>query len=332
MKKVILTLLAVFTVGVNANALSVHRSREEARFLTDKMVYELYLTDDQADDVYEINYDYFRALGPVDGLYDNIFNRRYEDLSYVLYDWQWDYFLSCDYFLYPAYIYRGGWAFGIYNYYARTHFFYGIPRLYYRYNGGHFHHPTYYRGRFNMHRRAVARIPRPAHRTGGGIHHGRINNGQIMNRGGNNHGNMNRGSDNHGNMNRGNNSHGNMDRGNNSHGNMDRGNNNHGNMDRGNNNHGNMNRGNNNHGNMNRGSNNHGNMNRGSNNHGSMNRGSNNHGNMNSRSSSSSMSRGSAIGGSSPSRISRSNSGSHRSNTNSNHISRGSRSHGNGHR
>ena len=292
MKKVILTLLAVFTVGVNANALSVHRSREEARFLTDKMVYELYLTDDQADDVYEINYDYFRALGPVDGLYDNIFNRRYEDLSYVLYDWQWDYFLSCDYFLYPAYIYRGGWAFGIYNYYARTHFFYGIPRLYYRYNGGHFHHPTYYRGRFNMHRRAVARIPRPAHRTGGGIHHGRINNGHIMNHGGNNHGNMNHG----------------------------------------NNNHGNMDRGNNNHGNMNRGSNNHGNMNRGSNNHGSMNRGSNNHGNMNSRSSSSSMSRGSAIGGSSPSRISRSNSGSHRSNTNSNHISRGSRSHGNGHR
>ena len=302
MKKVILTLLAVFTVGVNANALSVHRSREEARFLTDKMVYELYLTDDQADDVYEINYDYFRALGPVDGLYDNIFNRRYEDLSYVLYDWQWDYFLSCDYFLYPAYIYRGGWAFGIYNYYARTHFFYGIPRLYYRYNGGHFHHPTYYRGRFNMHRRAVARIPRPAHRTGGGIHHGRINNGHIMNRGGNNHGNMNHG------------------------------NNNHGNMDRGNNNHGNMNRGKNNNGNMNRGNNNHGNMNRGSNNHGSMNRGSNNHGNMNSRSSSSSMSRGSAIGGSSPSRISRSNSGSHRSNTNSNHISRGSRSHGNGHR
>ena len=278
MKKVILTLLAVFTVGVNANALSVHRSREEARFLTDKMVYELYLTDDQADDVYEINYDYFRALGPVDGLYDNIFNRRYEDLSYVLYDWQWDYFLSCDYFLYPAYIYRGGWAFGIYNYY--------------RYNGGHFHHPTYYRGRFNMHRRAVARIPRPAHRTGGGIHHGRINNGHIMNRGGNNHGNMNHG----------------------------------------NNNHGNMDRGNNNHGNMNRGKNNNGNMNRGNNNHGNMNRGSNNHGNMNSRSSSSSMSRGSAIGGSSPSRISRSNSGSHRSNTNSNHISRGSRSHGNGHR
>lgn len=289
MKKVILTLLAVFTVGVNANALSVHRSREEARFLTDKMVYELNLTDDQADDVYEINYDYFRALGPIDGIYSHIINRRYEDLSYVLYDWQWDYFLNCDYFVYPAYIYRGGWAFGIYNYYARTHFFYGIPRLYYHYNGGHFHHPNYYRGRFNMHRRAVARLPRPAHRIDGHINHGRIN---------------------HGNHNQGN-----MNPGNNNHGNMNRGNNNHGSMNRGNNNHGNMNPGNNNHGGMNRGNNNHGGMNRGNNNHGSMNRG----GNF------SNMNRGATRGGSSPSRISRSHNDSHRSSTAQGSRSHGNR-------
>ena len=311
MKKVILTLLAVFTVGVNANALSVHRSREEARFLTDKMVYELNLTDDQADDVYEINYDYFRALGPIDGIYSHIINRRYEDLSYVLYDWQWEYFLNCDYFVYPAYIYRGGWAFGIYNYYARTHFFYGIPRLYYHYNGGHFHHPNYYRGRFNMHRRAVARLPRPAHRIDGHINHGRINHG--------NH--------NHGNMNHGNNNQGNMNRGNNNHGGMNHGNNNQGNMNRGNNNHGNMNPGNNNHGSMNRGNNNHGSMNRGNNNHGSMNRGNNNHGNMNRGGNFSNMNRGATRGGSSPSRISRSHNDSHRSSTNSH--AQGSRSHGN---
>ena len=308
MKKVILTLLAVFTVGVNANALSVHRSREEARFLTDKMVYELNLTDDQADDVYEINYDYFRALGPIDGIYSHIINRRYEDLSYVLYDWQWEYFLNCDYFVYPAYIYRGGWAFGIYNYYARTHFFYGIPRLYYHYNGGHFHHPNYYRGRFNMHRRAVARLPRPAHRIDGHINHGRINHGNH------NHGNMNHGNHNQGNMNRGNNNHGGMNRGNNNHGSMNPGNNNHGSMNPGNNNHGSMNRGNNNHGSMNRGNNNHGGMNRGNNNHGSMNRG----GNF------SNMNRGATRGGSSPSRISRSHNDSHRSST-----AQESRSHGN---
>lgn len=160
MKKVILTLLAVFAVGVNANALSVERAREEARFLTDKMVYELNLTEEQAIDVYEINYDYFRALGPVDGVYDMYYDRRYQDLSYVLYDWQWDYFLDRAYFLRPAYIYRGGWAFGIYNYYVRTHFYYGIPSVYYHYNGGHYHHVHYYKNRFDMHRHAVSRIQR----------------------------------------------------------------------------------------------------------------------------------------------------------------------------
>jgi len=318
MKKVILTLLAVFTVGVNANALSVHRSREEARFLTDKMVYELNLTDDQADDVYEINYDYFRALGPIDGIYSHIINRRYEDLSYVLYDWQWEYFLNCDYFVYPAYIYRGGWAFGIYNYYARTHFFYGIPRLYYHYNGGHFHHPNYYRGRFNMHRRAIARLPRPAHRIDGHINHGRINHGNH------NHGNMNHGNNNHGSMNRGGNNHGNMNPGGNNHGSMNRGGNNHGSMNPGNNNHGSMNPGNNNHGSMNPGNNNHGGMNPGNNNHGGMNRGNNNHGSMNRGGNFSNMNRGATRGGSSPSRISRSHNDSHRSST-----AQGSRSHGN---
>lgn len=170
MKKVILALLAITTFSVNANALSSSRSREEARFLTDKMVYELNLTDDQADDVYEINYDYFRTLGPINEAYDIYWQRRYDDLSYVLYDWQWEYFLDREYFVRPAYIYRGGWAFGIYNYYAHTHFFYGLPRVYHIYAGGHYHTPHYYRdNRFHMHRRAVAAMPRPAVRRGGNM-------------------------------------------------------------------------------------------------------------------------------------------------------------------
>lgn len=163
MKKIILTLLAVTTFCVNANALSAKRSREEARFLTDKMIYELNLTEDQADDVYEINYDYFRTLGPIDEAYDIYFERRYNDLSYVLYDWQWDYFLDREYFLRPAYIYRGGWAFAIYNFYAHTHFFHGLPRAYHHYHGGHYGIAHYYRDhRFDMHRRTVAAMPRPA--------------------------------------------------------------------------------------------------------------------------------------------------------------------------
>lgn len=195
MKKVILTMLAVSAFCVNANALSAQRSREEARFLTDKMAYELYLTEDQIDDVYEINYDYFRALGPIDSAYDIYFNRRYEDLSYVLYDWQWDYFLAREYFLRPAYIYRGGWAFGIYNYYAHTHFFYGLPRIYHHYVGGHYHIHNYYHDRFHMHRHAVRALPRGEHRGPSmrpGIHDNRSRGGNNMHRGIDNR-NMNRG-------------------------------------------------------------------------------------------------------------------------------------------
>lgn len=164
MKKFILSLIAILAVSLQANALSANRSRQEARFLTDKMAYELDLTDEQLQDIYEINYDYFRSLGPVNGYYDSYYDRRYRDLSYVLYDWQWQEFLLREYFLRPAYIYHGAWAFGIYNYYARTHFFYGIPHIYHTYRGGHYSHHNYYLGRRDMHYRAVSsRGSRPHH-------------------------------------------------------------------------------------------------------------------------------------------------------------------------
>lgn len=161
MKKIILSLLTVILGSMQAQALSVERSREEARFLTDKMAYELDLTDDQIQDIYEINYDYFRSLGPVDGFYDSYYNRRYQDLHYVLYGWQWTEFLAREYFLRPVVIYRGGWVFSIYNYYHRTHFYFGIPACYHHYHGGHYHRPAYYRNRVAMHRRAVTNRPRP---------------------------------------------------------------------------------------------------------------------------------------------------------------------------
>lgn len=208
MKKLIFTLVAIFTTCVNANALSVERSREEARFLTDKMAYELNLTDEQLQDIYEINYDYFRSLGPVDGIYDDSYNLRYRNINYVLADWQWEEFLLREYFLRPAYIFHGGWAFGIYNYYARTRFYFGIPSCYYHYHGYHHHHRhhDYYRDRRPMHHHAMANRPRPhnTHRPEmtrpNANHHGNgnMNRHDGYNRHGNN-GNMNRHEGNHGN-------------------------------------------------------------------------------------------------------------------------------------
>lgn len=221
MKKLIFTLVAIFTTCVNANALSVERSREEARFLTDKMAYELNLTDEQLQDIYEINYDYFRSLGPVDGIYDDSYNLRYRNINYVLADWQWEEFLLREYFLRPAYIFHGGWAFGIYNYYARTRFYFGIPSCYYHYHGYHHHHRhhDYYRDRRPMHHHAMANRPRPhnTHRPEmtrpNANHHGNgnMNRHDGYNRHGNN-GNMNRHEGNHNNnsnMNRHDNNRGN---------------------------------------------------------------------------------------------------------------------------
>lgn len=154
MKKIILSLVAILMVTVNANALSKSRSRDEARFLTDKMAYELDLTDEQLQDIYEINYDYFRSLGPVTGNYDMEYDLRYRNLGYVLYDWQWNEFLLCDYFLRPVYIYHGGWAFGVYNYYVRTHWCFHNHH-WHNYHGGHHMHHNYYLSRRDMHHRAV---------------------------------------------------------------------------------------------------------------------------------------------------------------------------------
>ena len=55
MKKLILSIMAMMTIALNANAMSFTQAQREALFLTDKMAYELNLTDEQYDACYEIN-------------------------------------------------------------------------------------------------------------------------------------------------------------------------------------------------------------------------------------------------------------------------------------
>ena len=62
MKKFILALTALLTVTVSASAMSYEQARQQALFLTDKMAYELNLTDDQYEAAYEINLDYLMSI------------------------------------------------------------------------------------------------------------------------------------------------------------------------------------------------------------------------------------------------------------------------------
>lgn len=139
MKKFILALVAMVTMTVtSASAMSYEQARQQALFLTDKMAYELNLTDDQYEAAYETNLDYLMSVNTVDDLYGVYWRQRNLDLSYILLDWQYRSFLNATYFYRPLYWDAGYWHFGIYARYPhRNYYFFGRPHFYTSYCGGH---------------------------------------------------------------------------------------------------------------------------------------------------------------------------------------------------
>ena len=151
------TLTILLLTAVTANAMSYEQARNEALFLTDKMAYELNLTDEQYEAAYEINLDYLMGVTSYDDVYGTYWERRNLDMSYVLLDWQWNAFCAATYFYRPLYWTNGVWHFGIYARYPRRDYFYfGRPVFYASYRGGHawhhvggrgyyYHHTSHYR-------------------------------------------------------------------------------------------------------------------------------------------------------------------------------------------
>ena len=130
--------MAMMTIALNANAMSFTQAQREALFLTDKMAYELNLTDEQYDACYEINLDYLMSVSTVDDLYGTYWTRRNYDMGYVLFDWQLEAFRAAAYFYRPLYWDAGCWHFGIYaRYPRRTFFYFSHPTVYVSYRGGH---------------------------------------------------------------------------------------------------------------------------------------------------------------------------------------------------
>ena len=70
MKKFIIALVAMFMMTFSsASAMSYEQARQQALFLTDKMAYELNLTNDQYEAAYEVNLDYLMGVNTYDDLY-----------------------------------------------------------------------------------------------------------------------------------------------------------------------------------------------------------------------------------------------------------------------
>lgn len=138
MKRFISIMALLFTLTFTANAMSYEQAREQALFLTDKMAYELNLTDDQYEAAYEINLDYLMSVNTVDDLYGSYWRYRNLDMSYVLLDWQYRAFCDAAYFYRPLYFSGGYWRFGIYARYPhRDYFYFNRPAVYVNYCGGH---------------------------------------------------------------------------------------------------------------------------------------------------------------------------------------------------
>ena len=112
MKRVLMTLMVAVAFAATAVAMSFSSAREQALYLTDKMAYELYLTDDQYNACYEINLDYVLSHG-----------------QYVLYT-------QLEYFYRPISWRNRSFYFSIYDRYYTKRYFRSAPYVYSTYKGG----------------------------------------------------------------------------------------------------------------------------------------------------------------------------------------------------
>ena len=150
-------------------AMSIGKMRQNTRFLTDRMAYELKLSPQQYNDVYEVNYDFINnvryLMDDVVRGYDYALERYYDfldvrndDLRWILSSAQYRRFMGAEHFYRPIYAHENKWQFRIYMVYDNVNFFYyGKPHHYTSYCGGHYrthfnnvsYYKTHYRGRYH---------------------------------------------------------------------------------------------------------------------------------------------------------------------------------------
>ncbi len=94
----ILMMLALMTIATSATAMSYRQAKQQARYLADKMAYELDLTDAQYQAAYELNLDYLMADADH---YDRYWSRRNRGLEAILATWQFSRFVGLDYLYRP---------------------------------------------------------------------------------------------------------------------------------------------------------------------------------------------------------------------------------------
>ena len=148
MKRTFLTLFTLVALTLSAHAMSYSKASEQALFLSDKMAYELGLSDDQYNAVYEINLDYFMSISSSSDILGTYWARRNTDLQYVLTVAQYQAYTGTSYFYQPVSWVSNAFSFLIYNVYTKKKYYNAAPSVYGTYQGGNrYYTESPYKGR-----------------------------------------------------------------------------------------------------------------------------------------------------------------------------------------
>lgn len=101
MKKMMMILAMMLTIVTSASAMTYAEARHEALFLTDKMAFELDLTDIQYEHVYLINLEYLRNIDRA-SIFGNPWTLRNRQLADVLTARQYRLYEMANYFYRPV--------------------------------------------------------------------------------------------------------------------------------------------------------------------------------------------------------------------------------------
>lgn len=134
MKRTLLSLLLLIASTVQMMAMSYDEARQQAWFLTDKMAYELNLTPEQYDRVYEINLDYLMSIRTASDCTGYYWSYRDTDLRYILFDWQYNLYRTLDYFFRPIRWIRSGWYYPVCEHYRYGYYYFDRPTIYVSYH------------------------------------------------------------------------------------------------------------------------------------------------------------------------------------------------------
>lgn len=135
MKRLLISLTIALLGSFSAKAIGYAEARESAWFLTDKMAYELNLTYEQCDMVYQVNLDYLLSINYESDCYGYYWRYRDADLRYILWDWQYNLYASIDYFFRPLRWIRSAWHYPVCDHYRYGYYYFDRPHVYVSYKG-----------------------------------------------------------------------------------------------------------------------------------------------------------------------------------------------------